>query len=134
MTLRYKAADSGLVEGHRRGEVARGSLPQEGLGRPAKRCAKVVFAGEDEFAVEVNVNETWSERAASQIDGFAFGGGHREVVEYLGDCAVAHKHAGLSFGGSFGVEEREIIEKFVGHAGRLTGLSLDRRDHAAGMG
>jgi hypothetical protein len=25
------------------------------------------------------------------------------------------------------------VQKFVGHAGRLTGLSLDRRDHAAGM-
>jgi hypothetical protein len=134
LTLRHKAVDSWLAKGHCRGEIARSSLPQEGLGRPTKRCAKVVFAGEDQFAVEVNVNETWSERAASQVDGFAFGGGHREVVEYLGDCAVAHKHAGLSFGGSFGVEEREIIEKFVGHARRLTGLSLDRREHATKTG
>ena len=83
--------------------------------------------------MEVNVNETWSQRAAGQVDGFTCGGGHREVVEYLGDSPVAHKDAGLSFRGSFGIEEREIVQKFVGHAGRLTGLSLDRRDHAAGM-
>ena len=83
--------------------------------------------------MEVNVNETGSQRAAGQVDGFAFCGGHRQIVEDLGDSPVAHKDAGLSFRGSFGIEEREIVQKFVGHARRLTGLSLDRRDPAAGM-